>query len=74
MIPRTGLQRRFLNVSTTYAPTLEVLQMNERATDAWQERARLDPTGTEAHGLPDILALSERCCASTGRTPLDGVM
>jgi hypothetical protein len=57
MIPHADLQRRLLDDVTDFAPTFEDVQMNERATAAWEARARLDPTGLEASGLEDILAL-----------------
>ena len=60
MVPLTDLQRRVLDVFNASAPTLEVIQMNERATDAWRERARQDPAGIEAYGLAGILALRRK--------------
>ncbi len=57
MTQHTALQIRILDIVNTYAPTLEDVQMNARATAAWEVDARRDPTGPEAKGLDDILAV-----------------
>jgi len=57
MIPYTHVQKRILDEVNRYAPTLEEVQLNERATAACQASARQDPTGIEASGLDDLLAV-----------------
>ena len=56
----TEVQKRVLDKVSPFAPTPDVLKMNERATTEWQECARCHPTGIEAYGLQDILALRRK--------------
>lgn len=57
MIPDTERQRRIVDDVNQFAPTLDVVQLNKRATAAWEACARQDPTGVEASGLEDLLAV-----------------
>jgi hypothetical protein len=60
MLAPRDLQRRIHDSVNTYAPTLVDILMNEQATVAWEACARRDPTGVEAYGLADILAVRHK--------------
>jgi CheY-like chemotaxis protein len=60
MISPTHLKQRILDELNQFAPSLEVVQMNQRATTAMQERVLHAPEGVEAVGFEDILRVRQK--------------
>ena len=71
MMTHPALPQRILDEVNRYAPTFAVVQANIHATAAWNARAMLDPTGIEAQGLNDILAVQRKLVQLFLRNTLD---
>ena len=60
MTHQAELQRRILDEVSHYAPTLDVIKTNDRATAEWERQSKWNPVGIEAQGLEDIQELQKQ--------------